>query len=468
MPTIAAPYIPSTITVHLGPPTSNAQNVSVSFPDYIKNVASSEIYPTWPESALRANIYAQISFALNRIYTEFYRNQGYAFDITNSTAYDQSYVQGRDIFENISVLVDEMFNSYVRRQGSVEPYFTQYCNGTTVTCPGLSQWGTVALANAGYTPYQILTNYYGNDIEIVRNAPVRINSPSYPGRVLRMGDGGNEVRSLQIRLNRISRNYPSIPKINPVTPVFNQQTEDAVAVFQRVFNLPVTGEVDEATWYKIGYLYTGVKRLSELDSEGLSFDETAQQYPSILQLGDTGNPVRILQYYLAVIGMFYETVPPINVDGIFGEATRQAVIAFQKTYGLNPDGIVGRQTWNEILRAYRGIVDSGAVLEGGQPLYPGVELSEGSTGPNVLLMQQYLNRIAQAYPSIPILAEDGVYGPAMRDAVYAFQNQFGLEETGTIGPITWGLIVSLYSDLTLGGNNQIGQYPGYELQEAAT
>ena len=166
--------------------------------------------------------------------------------------------------------------------------------------------------------------------------------------------------------------------------------------------------------------------------------------------------------------MFYETVPPINVDGIFGEATRQAVIAFQKTYGLNPDGIVGRQTWNEILRAYRGIVDSGAVLEGGQPLYPGVELSEGSTGPKVLLMQQYLNRIAQAYPSIPILAEDGVYGPAMRDAVYAFQNQFGLEETGTIGPITWGLIVSLYSDLTLGGNNQIGQYPGYELQEAAT
>ena len=468
MPDIPAPAIPATITVHLGRPNASAQNVTVAFPDYIKNVASSEIYPTWPESALRANIYAQISFALNRIYTEFYRNQGYPFDITNSTAYDQSYVQGRDVFENISVLVDEMFNSYVRRQGSVEPYFTQYCNGTTVTCPGLSQWGTVDLARAGYTPYQILTNYYGNDIEIVRNVPVRINSPSYPGRVLRMGDAGNDIRSLQIRLNRISRNYPGIPKINPVTIVYNRQTEEAVSVFQRIFNLPVTGEVDEATWYKIGYLYTGVKRLSELDSEGLSLEEVSQQYQSLLQIGDSGFPVQVMQYYLAVIGQFYETVPPIAVDGIFGEATRQAVIAFQRTYGLNPDGIVGRQTWNEMLRAYRGIVESGSRLEGGLPLFPDTVLTVGSEGPNVLLMQQYLNRIARTYPNIPILTEDGVYGPAMRDAVFAFQNQFNLEETGSINAITWGLITSLYSDLTLGGNNRSGQYPGYVLEEDAT
>lgn len=468
MPTIAAPYIPSTITVHLGPPASNAQNVSVSFPDYIKNVASSEIYPTWPESALRANIYAQISFALNRIYTEFYRNQGYAFDITNSTAYDQSYVQGRDVFENISVLVDEMFNSYVRRQGASNPISPSTATAPPSPVPAYPSGEPWPWPTPGYTPYQILTNYYGNDIEIVRNAPVRINSPSYPGRVLRMGDGGNEVRSLQIRLNRISRNYPSIPKINPVTPVFNQQTEDAVAVFQRVFNLPVTGEVDEATWYKIGYLYTGVKRLSELDSEGLSFEKR----PSSTPLSFSWATPAILSGCYSIIwrssACFMKPSLPSTWTASLGRPPGQAVIAFQKTYGLNPDGIVGRQTWNEILRAYRGIVDSGAVLEGGQPLYPGVELSEGSTGPNVLLMQQYLNRIAQAYPSIPILAEDGVYGPAMRDAVYAFQNQFGLEETGTIGPITWGLIVSLYSDLTLGGNNQIGQYPGYELQEAAT
>ncbi|MBR6709015.1 MAG: spore cortex-lytic protein, partial [Clostridia bacterium] len=147
------PYIPETVTVHLGAPDTNAPNITVSFPDYIKNVASSEIYPTWPENAIRANIYAQISYALNRIYTEYYRSRGYDFDITNSTAVDQSFVNGRDIFENISQIVDEIFNQYLRRQGAVEPLFAQYCNGTTVTCPGLSQWGTVELANRGYTPY---------------------------------------------------------------------------------------------------------------------------------------------------------------------------------------------------------------------------------------------------------------------------------------------------------------------------
>ena len=155
------PYIPEFITVHLGAPNSNAPNVQVSFPEYIKNVASSEIYPTWPESSIRANIYAQISFALNRIYTEWYRSRGYDFDITNSTQYDQKFIQGRDIFDNVSQIVDEIFNNYVRRQGSVEPYFTQFCNGTTVTCDGLSQWGTVELARQGYTPYGILQYYYG-------------------------------------------------------------------------------------------------------------------------------------------------------------------------------------------------------------------------------------------------------------------------------------------------------------------
>ncbi|MCI8553706.1 MAG: spore cortex-lytic protein [Clostridiales bacterium] len=459
------PYIPTTITVHLGPPDSNAQNVTVSFPDYIKNVASSEIYPTWPENALRANIYAQTSFALNRIFTEFYRNQGYSFDITNSTAYDQSYVPGRDVFENISVLVDEMFNSYVRRQGSVEPYFTQYCNGTTVTCDGLSQWGTVDLANAGYTPYQILTNYYGNDIDIVRNAPVRINSPSYPGQPLRFGDSGNVVQNLQVRINRISRNYPSIPKISPVTTIYDQGTVDAVRAFQRIFDLPVTGITDEATWYRIGYLYSGVKRLSELDSEGLSLQEVSQQYANVLQEGDTGVQVSSLQYYLAVIGTFYETVPPINVTGTFDAPTREAVIAFQKTYGLTPDGIVGRATWNDIVRAYRGILDSGVTLEGGQPLYPGTVLSLGAEGPDVLLMQQYLNTIAEVYPAIPIQTADGIFDTEMRDVVYAFQHQFGLEESGIIGPITWVWIVSLYSDLTIGGSKQPEQFPGATLQE---
>ena len=201
------PVIPEYITVHLGAPDSPAQNVTVPFPDYIKNVASSEIYPTWPESALRANILAQISFALNRIYTEYYPSRGYDFDITNSTAMDQSFVYGRDIFENISRIVDEIFNNYIRRGNNIEPLFAVYCNGTTVTCEGLSQWGSVELANLGYVPYDILRTYYGDDINIVYNAPVSEIEPSVPEILLRLGSVGNDVAFVQTRLNRISANW---------------------------------------------------------------------------------------------------------------------------------------------------------------------------------------------------------------------------------------------------------------------
>ena len=222
---VGTPFIPETITVHLGPPDSDAENVTVSFADYIKNVASSEIYPTWPENALRANIYAQISYALNRVYTEYYRSRGYDFDITNSTAFDQSFVRNRDIFESVSRIVDEIFNDYIRRQGFIEPLFAAFCDGREVTCDGLSQWGSVTLANQGRTPYEILTNYYGNDIDIVQDAPIQNITESYPGEVLELGSSGQEVRTIQVQLNRISRDYPSIPKIPEIDGVFGAETE---------------------------------------------------------------------------------------------------------------------------------------------------------------------------------------------------------------------------------------------------
>ena len=200
------PYIPASITVHLGPPGSDAENVTVSFPDYIKNVASSEIYPTWEEEAIRANILAQISFALNKIYLEYYPSRGYNVDITSSTAYDQKFIKGRDIFENVSVLVDELFQSYVRRQGTIEPLSTSFCNGTTVTCSGMSQWGSQQLAQQGYSYLDILKYYYGDNIEIVANTPVQELSPSYPGTPLRLGSSGEGVLAIQGALNRISRN----------------------------------------------------------------------------------------------------------------------------------------------------------------------------------------------------------------------------------------------------------------------
>ena len=214
------PYVPQYITVHLGAPSASAENVTVSFPDYVKNVASSEIYPTWEPAALRANILAIISFALNRVYTEFYPSRGYPFNITASTAYDQKFIKGRNIFENISQLVDELFTTYIRRIGFVEPLAAKFCNGTTVTCDGLSQWGSQALAEEGRDSMAILRYYYGDNIELVTNAPVRSIRYSYPGSPLRRGSRGEAVQRVQVMLNRISRDYPAIPKVYPVDGVF--------------------------------------------------------------------------------------------------------------------------------------------------------------------------------------------------------------------------------------------------------
>ena len=459
------PFIPRTITVHLGTPSSNAENIYVDFPDYIKNVASSEIYPTWPEAAMRANIYAQISYALNRYYTEWYRSQGYDFDITNSTQFDQAFVPGREIYDTVSDIVDEIFNSYVVRRGSIEPYFTQYCNGTTTTCNGLSQWGTVPLAQQGLTPYEILTRFYGDDIDIVTDAPVRNGQPSYPGRPLRLGDSGNDIQQIQIRLNRISTNYPGIPKINPANGNFGVDTEKAVRAFQRLFRLTEDGIVGPATWYRITYLFNAVKRLSELDSEGIRIDELPRAFEQLLSLGDTGDDVRVMQYYLAVIAAYYDTIPPLVINGIFDEETDAAVRAFQQQFGLTQDGLVGRQTWQAMEDAYESIRTSSALIEGGVVLFPGRVLQAGFQGEDVATIQEYLAYIATVYPAIPAPAVTGVYGLETVQAVEAFQSEFGLEVNGVVGVTTWDAIASLYSDLRTGNAQRLGQYPGTVLGE---
>ena len=276
------PYIPKTVTVHLGSPSSNAQNVTVSFPDYVKNVASSEIYPTWDESALRANILAITSFALNRVYTEFYRSRGYPFDITSSTAYDQAFVNGRNFFGNVDTLVDELFDDYIRRQNFVEPLAAKFCNGTTVTCEGLSQWGSQNLATQGYNSFDILRYYYGNNIELVQNAPIRGITNSYPGQPLRVGSSGPYVLVLQTELNRIAQNYPASPKVNPVDGIFGSRTDASVRRFQEIFNLTPDGIVGPATWYELVRLYVGVNSLAELRSQGQQFYGISWAYPQAL------------------------------------------------------------------------------------------------------------------------------------------------------------------------------------------
>ncbi len=461
------PFIPETITVHLGAPDSGAPNVTVPFPDYIKNVASSEIYPTWPVSALRANILSQISFALNRVYTEWYRSRGYDFDITNNTQFDQSYVQNRDIYDNISRLVDEIFNDYVRQQGNIEPYFTQYCNGTTSTCEGLSQWGTVELADEGLNSFEILQYYFGDTIELVNDAPVNINQPSYPGTPLRLGDAGNDVLTKQIQLNRISRNYPAIPKIDTVDGIFGTSTDAAVREFQRIFDLTVDGIIGKETWYRIAYLYNSVKRLAELDSEGIALEEVRKQFSELLQQGDTGDEVRVIQYFLAVVGNFYDTVPVIPVNGVFDAATAEAVRAFQRTVGIAEDGIVGEETWNELYRAYRGIIDTLELPENRVAPYPGEPLTLGDEGQYVTFLQEYLSVISETYPAVPAVTVSGVFDQQTEDAVRAFQEQFGLSPNGLVGPNTWDRIASLYEDLTVGMERETGQNPGYTLEEGA-
>ena len=369
------PYVPQRITVHLGTPNSNAQNVTVSFPDYVKNVASSEIYPTWDESALRANILAITSFALNRVYTEFYRSRGYDYDITNSTAFDQYFVNGRSYFDNISRLVDELFNDYLRRPGFVEPLAAKFCNGTTVTCEGLSQWGSQNLAQQGYTSTEILDSYYGN-VEIVNNAPIQGITASYPGTPLRRGTTGPSVVTVQASLNRISQSYPAIPKIPTVDGIFGSRTEAAVRKFQEIFNLTPDGIVGPATWYALVRIYVAVTRLAELRSQGQQFYANSWATTNPIEQGDTGIKVEHLQYMLSVLSAYIPEIPPVTIDGIFGNATRAAVIAAQRRFGLPQTGIVDFATWDEIYDQFSGIENT--TLRG-EENFPYTEAIQGQT-----------------------------------------------------------------------------------------
>jgi len=446
MPEVLTPVIPQNITVHLGAPDAAAQNVTVDFVDYIKNVASSEIYPTWPEEALRANIYAIISYALNRVYTEWYPSRGYNFDITNSTAVDQAFVPNREIFENISLIVDEIFNDYVVRQGEVQPLFTQFCNGTTSRCDGLSQWGTVDLARAGLTPYQILQNYYGQDIGIVENAPVADISESYPGVPLRVGDAGNNVKIIQTQLNRIARNYPAIPQIAQENGIFGVDTEEAVRKFQQIFGLTQNGEVDKSTWYQIKKYYTGVKGLSDLIGEGVTISEAQVPFSTQLREGSQGIAVRTIQYYLNILAYFNPALSSPPLDGVYGASTTNAVRVFQQYYGLPVTGVMNTATWNVLNRIYSETVEFLPEGYSGNKakLYPGYFLSEGMSGENVRDLQTYLSLIGENYEDIPTIPVTGYFGPQTRAAVIAFQNAFGINPSGAVGAFTWNTIAQQY------------------------
>lgn len=438
-------YIPETITVHLGAPDEPAQNVTVAFIDYIKNVASSEVYPTWPQEALKANIIAQISLTLNRIYTEWYRSQGHPFDITNSTAYDQAFVYGRNIFDEMNDIVDRIFNNYLVRPNSVEPLFASYCNGTTTTCAGLSQWGTVALAESGQQSESILAFYYG-DVEITETNDIRTPAESYPGEPLSAGSTGDDVRIIQEQLDRIAINFPRIP-LTEVNAIYGESTVRSVSEFQKLFALPITGIVDKATWYRISQIYSSVKRLSQLTSEGQRAAYNQQLYPGTpLKLNSRGLEVQEIQFYLRRISRFNPAVESPVLDGIYGAGTQRAVTSFQNTYGTEPTGIVDEVTWDLLVEIYNGTLDN---VDEPSPSantvpYPGYELTIGSRGEYPAYVQRTLNVINNVFLTIPELEEDGIYGTATQEAVNAFAALFGLQQSGRVSEAIWNKMNQIY------------------------
>ena len=458
------PIVPNFITVHLGAPDKYAENVTVPFVDYVKNVVSSEIYPTWNYDAIVANTLAITSFALNRIYTEFYPSRGKNFDITNSTAIDQKFVLGRNIFGNISRIVDDFFYVYVRKIGNIEPLATKFCNGTTVTCNGLSQWGSEYMARGGSNFFEILQSYYGKNIELVYDAPIRNIKYSYAGSI-KIGDSGLAVKNAQVMLNRVANAYPSIPKVT-VDGKYGKSTETAVKVFQSIFNLSIDGVIGKATWYELVRLYVGLNRFNELNSLGQKYYDVSLAYPNALKFGDRGKDVKVVQYYINIIAENYGYLPLIAIDGVYGNDTVRAVKIFQRENGLQVDGIVGKATWDKMyntVSAVNKIGNSDYKVET-ELAYPGTPIRFGDSGTDVQYIQSRLNFIGKVFNStIPVL-ETGYFGEDTLNSVKRFQQLYGLDADGVVGKDTWNELNQQYYNAKSVKNNKNSQSPSTVLR----
>ncbi len=442
---IRIPVIPNEIIVHLGAPNKAARNISVPFIEYIKNVASGEIYPNWPIDSIKANVLAQISFALNRIYNEWYPSMGYNFDITSDPAYDQSFSENRQFFETVSNIVDEYFNDYIVKDNQVQPFFAMYCDGKNVACKGLSQWGTVTLANQGYKPLEILKKYYGN-VKLIYDAPVADDIKTYPGFPVELGVAGDFVRMIKIQLNRIGQNYPAIPIITNDSPYFTPELERAVKKFQEIFNLNVTGVVDKVTWYKIKYVYNAVKKISDLYSEGISIDEASLLFEKQLELGNSGKYIKTLNYLLNVVSYFDSSIPFLNLSGEkFTDDTKQVVIAFQNKYNLVADGIVNAATWASLKEVYKQTLKNipREYVSSLNEFYPGKFLLEGMTGDDIVNLQNFLYLICEHTKSIPGVIVNGIFDNLTKQSVKSIQRRYNLEENGIVSPFVWYKIVEL-------------------------
>ena len=439
------PIVPNNITVHLGKPDENVRNITVPFVNYISNVASSELYPTWPRNSLIANIYAIISFTMNRVYNEWYRSKGYNFDITSSPIYDQTFIENRSTYENINNIVEEIFNNYIVKSGQVQPYFARYCDGRKTQCDGLSQWGSVSLANQGRDALSILKYYYGNDINIKYDAPVGDVLEGYPGYEIKLGNAGNPVLLIQRDLKRIRMNYPAIPDIKTDLGIYDEETVNAVRKFQEIFNLPVTGVVDKATWYKIKYIYTSVKKLSDLYSEGLSEEEATFLYEDEINYGDTGIEVEYIHYYLDAIAFLDPDIPRLPTNSIYNDNSRTMLEAFQKKYKLPVTGIFTYQDWKVLKDTYNSILKSfpREYQDYINELYPDYFLMKGSTGEDVKRFQKFLLEICRFDHSIPGVRVNGIFDDLTEKSVLKLQKDYGFDVNGVVGPLLWRKVVEL-------------------------
>ena len=358
-------------------------------------------------------------------------------------------------------LTDDIFSTFIRKTGTVNPYFSEYCDGKTVSCPGLKQWGTVTLAEQGRSALSILRYYYGNDVEVIRTSNIASIPESYPGSPVRQGDRGSSVFTLQRQLNRITKDYPFFGTLE-ADGIFGSQMAGTVQRFQRQFNLTADGVVGRQTWYKISYIYVSVKDLAELTSEG----ETASGILSdgswggtTLRTGSRGSAVEQLQFWLNTISQYVSAIPSVTVDGRFGSGTEAAVRAFQRRFGLEADGVVGEATWNAIYAQFFSIQS-----DNGTPnAYPGTALRQGDEGQNVRLVQFWLKIARTVYTALNNPTVDGQFGAATKRAVEAFQRYFGLTADGVVGRTTWNKLREVYTDIAndlLAEGLRPGEFPG--------
>ena len=336
-----------------------------------------------------------------------------------------------------------MFNNYIYREGQIQPLNAIYCDGRNTKCNGLSQWGSVDLAKQNKTPLDILKYYYGNDVRIFENAPTGELIGTYPGYPIELGNAGDKVRVIQRELNRISNNYPAIPKIPRINGVFGKYTEDAVKEFQKIFNLNPTGIVDYSTWYKIKYIYNAVKRVNDIYSEGIVEEEEIFDYGNKLSYSDVGIGVQVLHYVLSSIAFFDPDLPSLKLNSVYNDNTKTMVINFQNKYNLPATGEVDATTWNKIVEVYEDIIKSipEEYAQYSDEFFQGRILALGMTGDDVRIIQNFLLKICKKFGNIPGVRVSGIFDDIMERSVMKIQSLNNIEPTGVIDPITWFNIV---------------------------